>query len=105
MTTKHTDGEWIDRGNSCVGTRRQLVASVYPMEDENPEENAANVRLIAAAPDLLEALQWYEAKSVQMGRAATDQDSKLLLELMKEIAVEYGAQSRAAISKATGEQP
>ena len=57
MTTKHTDGEWIDRGNSCVGTRRQLVASVYPMEDENPEENAANVRLIAAAPDLLEALQ------------------------------------------------
>ena len=37
--------------------------------------------------------------------AAIDQDSKLLLELMKEIAVEYGAQARAAISKATGEQP
>ena len=71
-------------------------------EDKNAD---ANARLIAAAPDLLEALQWYEAKAVQMGRAAIDQDSKLLLELMKEIAVEYGAQARAAIAKATGEQP
>ena len=53
--------------------------------------------------ELLEALQWYEAKAVQMGRAAIHQDSKLMLELMKEIAVEYGAQARAAIAKATGE--
>ena len=57
MTTKHTAGEWIDRGTNCVGTRWQIVASVYPMEDENPEEHAANMRLIAAAPDLLEACQ------------------------------------------------
>ena len=62
--------------------------------------DAENVR-----DDLLEALQWYEAKAVQMGRAAIAQDSKLLLELMKEIAVEYGAQARAAIARATGEQP
>ena len=55
--------------------------------------------------ELLKALQWYEAKAVQMGRAAIDQDSKLLLELMKEIAVEYGAQARAAIARATGEKP
>ena len=61
-------------------------------------------KLRAAAPDLLEALQWYEAKAVQMGRAAIHQDSKLMLELMKEIAVEYGAQARAAIAKATGEK-
>ena len=64
-----------------------------------------DMRLMAAAPDLLEALQWYEAKAVQMGRAAIDQDSKLMLALMKEIAVEYGAQARAAIAKATGERP
>ena len=67
------------------------------------QELAANARLIAAAPELLAALQWYEAKAVQMGRAAIDQDSKLLLELMKEIAVEYGAKARAAIARATGE--
>ena len=104
MTTKHTPGTWVCRGIGCVGTTHELIASVYPMEDERPEEHAANVRLIAAAPDLLEALQWYEAKAVQMGRAAIDQDSKLLLELMKEIAVEYGAQARAAIAKATGDK-
>ncbi len=61
-------------------------------------------RLHAVNQELLEALQWYEAKAVQMGRAAIHQDSKLMLELMKEIAVEYGAQARAAIAKATGEQ-
>ena len=60
-------------------------------------------RLHAVNQELLEALQWYEAKAVQMGRAAIHQDSKLMLELMKEIAVEYGAQARAAIAKATGE--
>ena len=64
-----------------------------------------DMRLMAAAPELLNALQWYEAKAVQMGRAAIHQDSKLMLALMKEIAVEYGAQARAAIAKATGEQP
>ena len=63
-----------------------------------------NARLIAAAPELLAALQWYEAKAVQMGRAAIHQDSKLMLALMKEIAVEYGAQARTAIAKATGEK-
>ena len=69
-----------------------------------PDTNAAATelrRLHAVNQELLEALQWYEAKAVQMGRAAIHQDSKLMLELMKEIAVEYGAQARAAIAKAT----
>ncbi len=81
-------------------TYQPVVASA---EDDGINCWDANARLIAAAPDLLEALQWYEAKAVQMGRAAIAQDSKLLLELMKEIAVEYGAQARAAIARATGE--
>ena len=59
----------------------------------------------ALKAELLEALKWYESKAKQMGRAAIHQDSKLMLELMKEVAVEYGAQARAAIAKATGEQP
>lgn len=86
MTTKHTAGEWIDRGTSCVGTRRQLVASVYPMEDENPEEHAANMRLIAAAPDLLEALQEMVRTFAKNHAPAVDV-------------------ARAAIARATGEQP
>ena len=65
MTMKHTAGEWIDRGTSCVGTRWQLVASVYPMEDENPEEHAANKRLIAAVPlsDVSSAFAMEQIKS------------------------------------------
>ena len=57
MTTKFTPGAWADRGTGCVGTTHQLIASVYPMEDERPEEHVANVRLIAAAPELYQALQ------------------------------------------------
>ena len=119
MTTKHTPGQWsvVEHDHAiCVqtesprqtkfGASRYAVVGGFDRSDpEQLEEARANARLIAAAPDLLEALQWYEAKAVQMGRAAIDQDSKLLLELMKEIAVEYGAQARAAIAKAAGEQP
>ena len=94
----------VERGCRRKGLTRIATVNLGWSEPFNSEQNA-NARLIAAAPDLLEALQWYEAKAVQMGRAAIDQDSKLLLELMKEIAVEYGAQARAAIAKATGDQP
>ena len=90
----HLGGTPDECGNAIIAARDEL------------EERCATITdalLIAAAPDLLEALKWYEAKAVQMGRAAIDQDSKLLLELMKEIAVEYGAQARAAIARATGE--
>ena len=86
MTT-YTQGKWIYRGNSCVGTANQLVACVYPMEDERPQENAANARLIAAAPDLLEAL-------------------KLMVEIVELVVPFEGAsmrRARAAITKATGE--
>ena len=110
--SKHTPGPWVVVGRltkyveaRLVGRLIQEVAACGPtMADEGyGQQQEANARLIAAAPDLLEALQWYEAKAVQMGRAAIHQDSKLMLELMKEIAVEYGAQARAAIAKATGE--
>ena len=108
--TKHTEGPW-----SVAETRHNYDTVIRGPKGEpialaliagyTKQEGAANTALLAAAPDLLEALQWYEAKAVQMGRAAIDQDSKLLLELMKEIAVEYGARARAAIAKATGDQP
>jgi hypothetical protein len=52
-----TPGPWKIRMSGSVGTDRMMVASVYPMETEAPEENAANAHLIAAAPDLLEATQ------------------------------------------------
>lgn len=84
--SEHTPGEWIDRGTGCVGTRLQLVASVYPMEYENPEEHAANMRLIAASPDLLEACI-----------AAAECDA-----LLDDFTL---AALRQAIAKATGGEP
>jgi len=100
------DGRSIYSANAITDsegfTYHPVIAAA---EDNEVPQWDANARLIAAAPDLLKALQWYEAKAVQMGRAAIHQDSKLMLALMKEIAVEYGAQARAAIAKATGDQP
>ena len=116
MTTKHTPGPWYVGSGTYEGRNIYSVASVtddegftyQPIvataEDDGIDCWDANARLIAAAPDLLEALKWYESKAKQMGRAAIHQDSKLMLELMKEVAVEYGAQARAAIARATGEQ-
>jgi hypothetical protein len=122
MTTKHTPGPWyvfhsahrgrfdddgpgaFSIGDAPIARSANILCSRYEWP-ERAEEMKANARLIAAAPELLEALQWYESKAKQMVRAAIHQDIKLMLELMKEIAVEYGAQARAAIAKATGKQP
>ena len=105
MQSSFTPGPWAIYVNapSDVVIRKMSKDGYELCAIARVSSGYANARLIAAAPELLEALQWYEAKAVQMGRAAIDQDSKLLLELMKEIAVEYGAQARAAIAKATGE--
>ena len=65
MMSKYTMGKWINRGLGCVGTDEQLVACVYPMEDDAPEELNANIRLIAAAPTMYE----YIASSASNGCA------------------------------------
>jgi hypothetical protein len=100
MSAHTKDGPWIDAGLSganpvitggplrlikCAGV---VVAFLPAWLDDEKEEAKANARLIAAAPDLLEALQlivqWDES-----GFAQTD---------------EQMSKARAAISKATGEQ-
>ena len=116
MSHSFTPGPWYVGSGTYEGRNIYSVASVtddegftyQPIvataEDDGIDCWDANARLIAAAPELLEALKWYESKAKQMGRAAIHQDSKLLLALMKEIAVEYGAKARVAIARATGEQ-
>ena len=61
-------------------------------------------RLHAVNQELLEALRWYEAQAKNMGKAAIHSDSKTILSIMHEVAVDYGKRARAAIAKATGEQ-
>lgn len=83
MTTKHTPGPWIGAGPSFGDPLpRYTTEIITESEDENGEvrsicelpvahhddENEANAKLIAAAPELLEALKlmrhWAEADQV-----------------------------------------
>ena len=60
-------------------------------------------RLHEVNQELLEALRWYEAQAKNMGKAAIHSDSKTILSIMHEVAVDYGKRARAAIAKAKGE--
>lgn len=93
MTTKHTPGPWsteVDRKKALeiniVSGNRPFVATAWPANHPDKEQEA-NARLIAAAPDLLKALEE-------------------LLEVT-DFHELYGSRTeaaRAAIAKATGEQ-
>jgi hypothetical protein len=56
MNTQHTPGPWHTAGDQGVQIRseKHQIAKVWTMRGN---EWKANARLIAAAPDLLEALQ------------------------------------------------
>ena len=60
--SKHTQGPWRLGGNAGIWAKKstQLVSILYCLDEEDvfrvcDEEANANARLIAAAPDLLEA--------------------------------------------------
>jgi hypothetical protein len=82
--TKHTPGPWHTAGDQGVQIRsqRDQIAKVWTMRGN---EWKANARLIAAAPELLEAL-----KDMIVLQAGTSSDP-----------VETLRKARAAIAKAT----
>ena len=101
--TKHTPGPWVGAGPSFGDPLpRYTTEIVTEWEDEDEQrpvictlpfrhydhENEANARLIAAAPELLEALEEIMKQ--------TDQRSNYLIDHVYLIA-------RAAIAKAKGE--
>lgn len=111
MTTKHTPGPWkkaerlngpwwhISAESSGLGPGqgRQAVACVHGESKRGAKALAemfeANARLIAAAPDLLEALQ--DVDALWMHHSVAHSDGKISPLHEKVI---------AAIAKATGEQ-
>ena len=102
--SKHTPGPWVVVGSRTkyvearlVGSLMQEVAACGPtLADEGyGQQQEANARLIAAAPDLLEALRGMFA----MWRSvcgAQGWEPEHLAEAVR---------AQAAIAKATGEQP
>ncbi|BAO70086.1 hypothetical protein [Bordetella bronchiseptica] len=101
MMTKHTPGPWAIRYDYVVQARSfddgRLVPVAQPYGvNGDGSDLFANARLIAAAPNLLEAL---EAEEEWRGReAAGEIDPEWDYETM------VAAKRRAAISKAKGEQ-
>ena len=74
--TKHTPGPWLRIGTD-VGTADCSIASMSIMSSVTMKrgEREANASLIAAAPELLEALKsvwlWMETKQTGKAKAAT----------------------------------
>ena len=95
----HTPGPWraFQDAESCdvIAPDGYHVASVEPCNSVNPEaEQAANARLIAAAPDLLAALEQIAGYPHSDGIGLTPDHARLMRR-----------QASAAIAKATGHKP
>jgi hypothetical protein len=100
MTTQYTPGPWIIYDDSNDGktnrieiaARGKTVAHIY---HSVPEEDLPNANLIAAAPDLLEALKMGYADTmdyIQRNHLSGSENNHWLV------------LARAAIAKATGQE-
>jgi len=93
MTTQHTPGPWELRQSTRHGywfIDYEQGGEGYTLTKLNCEE--ADAHLIAAAPDLLEALEALLPIAARVIQGTTDGQPML-------------RQARSAITKATGEQP
>lgn len=95
--SKHTPGPWkfYDDSNNGKTNRIEIVAigkTVARIYHSVPEEDLPNARLIAAAPDLLDALKLMVEQFTKGSGHSTLKDSEARIK------------AHAAIAKATGEQ-
>lgn len=93
---KHTPGPWTvyDDSNDGKTNRIEIAAlgkTVARIYHSVPAEDLPNARLIAAAPELLEALEFIANRQNLMFAECSDAEE--IIEV-----------ARAAIAKATGEQ-
>lgn len=60
----HTNGPWgrddFALSSDILAIGQKCVATVHSRQCNSPEEMRANARLIAAAPEMLEALRWLD---------------------------------------------
>lgn len=56
MKTEHTKGEWYAKDGQIYPTETGKTLAVIPYFNKEDKEQAANQKLIAAAPDLFDAL-------------------------------------------------
>jgi hypothetical protein len=111
MSAKHTPGPWLKADSNFVYAlhehkgrlvnRFSAAIDHYQTQGGTADEGAANARLIAAAPDLLEAAtyqldlnQWIES---------SDSESPFFEETLRLRLNTANDYMKAAIAKATGE--
>ena len=87
--TQHTPGPWSASPYNNITSRNGTVAKTEQMPGNDENERIANAHLIAAAPDLLSALQ--EMISVFQDHEQYDEESAEVISM-----------ARAAIAKAEG---
>jgi len=61
METKHTQGTWHSHDGQIYPDQTGKTICLIPYYDKHNEEAQANAKLIAASPQLLEALQTVES--------------------------------------------
>ena len=92
METKHTPGPWSLDGDGVRALVRDASGVIVAVRHRMPgHKNEANMRLIAAAPALLEALEDLASLAEVAMREVGEYDIEAEL-----------ADARAAIAKATG---
>lgn len=64
METNHTQGNWHAHDGQIYPEQTGATVALIPYFDKDNEQHQANSKLIAAAPDMLEALikcrQWFD---------------------------------------------
>ena len=110
---KHTKGPWGDTGRDRNDHKMIPLRSIYCerlgysigfVSSDRHGEPEANARLIAAAPELLEALQRIE-KRIAYYASLADGEAPNIEQWSYTDQSGDVAFARAAIAKATGEQP
>ena len=102
----YTPGPWEIEGHYHFGYKwisgpehSQLAQVVWCMEYEDRSPSCeANAHLIAAAPELLEALEYYAEKVADLNRYGV-----MIETSFRELELDLGSKAEAAIEKARGQ--
>ncbi len=82
---KHTKGTWKFNGRDIVvgqNIGQQRICTIIEHRDEFKEEDEANAKLIAAAPDLLSACE-YTIEKLRAIKGKTFNNSPIIFAMLK----------------------
>lgn len=97
MNAQHTSGPWaVAEGDGCFVVETDDSTVRFVVMGLNMEGDRSNAQLIAAAPELLAALNEINMAACYASEEATETREAVLLQI--------GELARAAIAKATGSQ-